>query len=71
MALLQFLFIVAVPLVAVGGGLVTLFLVGFVFDTLENPEAASRAIEAAFRRPARPSKAAGPDHYYRPYWQSR
>jgi hypothetical protein len=71
MALIQFLFIVAVPLVAVGGGLVTLFLVGFVFDTLENPEAASRAIEGAFRRPPRPSKMAGPDHYYRPYWQSR
>ena len=33
-SLVQFLFIVAVPLVAVGGGLVTLFLVGFVFDTL-------------------------------------
>jgi hypothetical protein len=71
MAVVQFLFIVAVPLVAVAGGLVTLFLVGFVFDTLENPEAASRAIEAAFRRPPRPSKAAGSDHYYRPYWQSR
>jgi hypothetical protein len=71
MALLQFLFIVAVPLVVVGGGLVTLFLVGFVFDTLENPEAATRAIEAAFRRPQKPSKPAGADHYYRPYWQAR
>jgi hypothetical protein len=71
MAVFQFLFIVAVPLIAVGGGLVTLFLVGFVFDTLENPENATRAIEAAFRRPHKPSKAAGPEHYYRPYWQSR
>jgi hypothetical protein len=71
LALIQFLFILAVPLVAVAGGLVTLFLVGFVFDTLENPEAATRAIEAAFRRPAKPSKTAGPGHYYRPYWQSR
>lgn len=71
MALIQFLFIVAVPLVVVAGGLVTLFLVGFVFDTLENPEAASRAIEGAFRRPGKPSKMVGPDHYYRPYWQSR
>ena len=71
MALIQFLFIVAVPLVAVAGGLVTLFLVGFVFDTLENPEPAMRAIEAAFRRPPKPPKAAGPKHYYRPYWQSR
>jgi hypothetical protein len=68
---IQFLFIVAVPLVAVAGGLVTLFLVGFVFDTLENPEAATRAVEAAFRRPAKASKPSGPDHYYRPYWLSR
>jgi hypothetical protein len=50
---------------------VTLFLVGFVFDTFENPEAASRAIEAVFRRPLRPARPAGPDHYYRPYWLSR
>ena len=71
MAVIQFLFIVAVPLLVVAGGLITLFLVGFVFDTLENPEAASRAIEAAFRRPLRPSKPTGPDHYYRPYWLSR
>jgi hypothetical protein len=71
MAVVQFLFIVAVPLVAVAGGLVTLFLVGFVFDALENPEAATRAIDAAFRRPAKASKPSGPDHYYRPYWQSR
>jgi hypothetical protein len=71
MALIQFLFIVAVPLVVVAGALVTLFLVGFVFDTLENPEAASRAIEALFRRPPRPPKPTGPDHYYRPYWLSR
>jgi len=71
MAVIQFLFIVAVPLVVVAGGLITLFLVGFLFDTLENPEAASRAIEAAFRRPPRPSKPTGPDHYYRPYWLSR
>jgi hypothetical protein len=71
MALVQFLFIMAVPLVAVGSGLVTLFLVGFVFDTLENPEAATRSIEAAFRRPLKPSKAAGRNHYYRPYWLSR
>ena len=71
MAILQFLFIVAVPLVAVFGGLFTLFLVGFIFDTLENPEAASQAIEAAFRRPPKPSKPAGSSHYYRPYWQSR
>jgi hypothetical protein len=33
----QFLFIVALPLVAVGGGLVALFAVGAFFDALEEP----------------------------------
>ena len=66
--MLEFLFVVMVPLVAVAGGLVTLFLVGFVFDALENPEPVSRAIEGMFRRPLAPAKIAGPEHYYRPYW---
>jgi hypothetical protein len=69
MPLIQFLFIVAVPLVAVGGGLVTLFLAGFVADALENPAEVSRAIEGAFRRPPKASHLAGPEHYYRPYWR--
>ena len=64
----QFLFIVLLPLVAVAGGLVTLFAVGALFDFLDNQEAFARRIEALFRRPPRPSKLAGPDHYYKPYW---
>jgi hypothetical protein len=66
--LLRFLFIVAVPLVVVAGGLVTLFAVGALFDFLENQEAFVKRIEAAFRRPPKTPTAAGPDHYYRPYW---
>jgi hypothetical protein len=66
----EFLFVVAVPLVAVAGGLATLFLVGFVFDALENPEPVSRAIEGLFRRPPKPARTTGADHYYRPYWRS-
>ncbi len=27
-----------------------------------------RRIEALFRKPPKPPKAPGPDHYYRPYW---
>ena len=66
--LLGFLFIVAVPLVAVAGGLVTLFAVGALFDFLENQGAFSKRIEAAFRRPPKTPVTAGTDHYYRPYW---
>jgi hypothetical protein len=69
MALLQFLFILAVPLVLVAGGVVTLFGVGAVFDALEHPGDLRRRIEGAFRRPPKPPKTAGRDHYYRPYWQ--
>ena len=70
MRLIQFLFILAVPLVAVAGGLITLFLAGLVADALENPAEVSRAIEGAFRRPPKASRPAGPEHYYRPYWRS-
>jgi hypothetical protein len=66
--LLRFLFIPGLAIAATVGGLVALFAVGALFDFLDNPTAGSRAVEALFRRPARPSKTAGPEHYYRPYW---
>lgn len=66
--LLGFLFIVIVPLVAVAGGLVTLFAVGALFDFLEHQESFAKRIEAAFRRPPKTPTGIGPDHYYRPYW---
>ena len=65
---LGILFIVAVPLVAVAGGLVTLFAVGALFDFLENQEEFAKRIEAAFRRPPKTPTGIGPDHYYRAYW---
>ena len=68
MALLQFLFILVVPMVVVAGALVTLFGVGALFDALEHPGELRGRIEGAFRRPAPASKNAGADHYYRPYW---
>ena len=66
--LLQFLFVVAVPFVVVGGALVTLFAVGALFDALEHPDNLGQRIEAAFRRAPKPPQIAGPDHYYRRYW---
>ncbi|HSB61704.1 MAG TPA: hypothetical protein VLI67_08285 [Vicinamibacteria bacterium] len=68
---LRFLFIVAVPVVVVAGGLLTLFAVGALFDFLENQEAAARRIEALFRRPPKAPKTPGPEHYYKPYWERR
>jgi len=67
-SLIEFLFIVAVPLVAVAGGLVTLFAVGALFDVLENPQHWTERVEGLFRGRPKPSKMAGPDHYYRAYW---
>jgi hypothetical protein len=68
MAIIQFLFILAVPLIVVAGALVTLFGVGALFDALEHPDELRARIEGAFRRPAKASKNAGADHYYRSYW---
>jgi hypothetical protein len=66
--LIQFLFIVVVPIVVAGGAVVSLFAVGALFDALEDPERLCQRIESAFRRTPKPPKMAGPDHYYRPYW---
>lgn len=68
MAVIQFLFIVLVPLFLVAGAVATLFAVGALFDALEHPEALRKRIEGAFRRPQKAGRVAGSDHYYRPYW---
>jgi hypothetical protein len=68
MALLKFLFIPALAMAVVVGGLVTLFGVGALFDALEHPDELRARVEGAFRRPAKASKIASADHYYRPYW---
>ncbi len=69
-AVIEFLFILVVPLVIVGGGLLTLFAIGALFEALENPGELKGRVERAFRRPPKDPKATGPDHYYKPYWQS-
>ena len=69
MAFFQFLFIVLVPLLLVGGGLVTIFALGALLDALDDPEELKQRIERAFRRPPKAAKPPDDDHYYRPYWE--
>ncbi len=69
-AIIQFAFILLVPLVVVGGALAGLFAIGALFDTLEHPEVLRQRIESAFRRPPRPPRETAPDHYYRPHWKA-
>jgi hypothetical protein len=64
----EFLFIVLLPVIMVAGGLVTLFAVGALFDALENPSAFADRLGQVMRGRPKPSRMAGPDHYYKPYW---
>jgi hypothetical protein len=66
-----FTLVLLLPLVIVGGGLVTLFAVGALFEALDHPHELRGRIEGLFRRPPRPGRLAGPEHYYRPYWIGR
>ena len=68
MKFLQFLFIVAIPLVAVGGGLVAFFAVGAFFEALEDPAVLGKRIEGAFRKPVAAPKPLPADHYYQQHW---
>lgn len=71
MRVLEFLFILAVPIGVVAGAVVSLFAIGALFYALEHPEAIRQQIEAVFRRPPAAPCAPGPDHYYKPFWASR
>ena len=68
---LGFGLILLLPLVVIGGGLVTLFAVGALFDALDHPHEVRGRIDGAFRRPPRPARMTKPDHYYQPYWSGR
>jgi hypothetical protein len=68
---LGFGFILLLPLVVIAGAVVTLFAVGALFDALDHPQELRGRIDAAFRRPPRPPRMTGPDHYYQPYWSGR
>ncbi len=58
----------AVVALIVAGVLGALAAVAVVFLAWRDPEASKRRVEALFRRPPRPPKTPGQDHYYRPYW---
>jgi amino acid transporter len=58
----------AVVSLIVAGVLVALAAVAAAFLAWRDPEASKRRVEALFRRPPRPPKTPGQDHYYRPYW---
>jgi hypothetical protein len=68
-SLVQFLFIVLVPLLIVAGTLVGLFAVGALFDLLDNPGQARARVEGLFRRPPAPPRAPDKDHFYQAHWQ--
>ncbi len=65
---IQFAFIVIVPLIVVRGAVASLFAMGALFDALENPGDLQARVDALFRRPPRPPRTPGPDHYYQPHW---
>jgi len=68
---LGFGLILLLPLVVIGGALVTLFAVGALFDALHHPSEVRTRIDALFRRPPAPARKTAPDHYYQPYWSGR
>jgi hypothetical protein len=68
--IVEFLFVLAIPLAVVGGALVGLFALGALFDALEHPEEMRARIEGAFKRPPKAPRETAPDHYYRPHWKA-
>lgn len=71
MDFIRFAFIVALPLLVVAGAVVSLFAIGAVFDALDDPGALRARVEGLFRRPPRPPREVGKDHYYRPHWAGK
>jgi hypothetical protein len=68
--LIQFSFIVVLPIVLVIGGLVSLFAAGALFDALENPGELRGRIEGLFRQPPAEPRPLGSDHYYQAPWRT-
>jgi hypothetical protein len=67
-SVLQFAFILLVPLVVVAGVLVGLFAVGALFDFLDNPGEARARVEGLFQRPASPARPPRKNHFYQAHW---
>jgi hypothetical protein len=55
-------------LLIVVGAVFTLTVLGLAVLTLRDADRTRRRIEQMFRRPPRPPRSPGDDHYYRPYW---
>jgi hypothetical protein len=55
-------------IVAVVLGLLLLGVVVLVAIALLRPDATRRRVLSLFRRPPRPARTPGQDHYYKPYW---
>ena len=70
LTVIQFGFVLLIPLVVVVGALVSLFALGALFDALEHPEQMRARIEGAFRRPPKAPRETAPDHYSRPHWKA-
>jgi hypothetical protein len=68
-ALVQFFFIVLVPLLIVAGTLAGLFALGALFDLMEHPGEARSRVEGLFRRPPAPPRPTDKGHFYQAYWQ--
>ena len=68
--LLQFGFILLVPLLIVAGTLVGLFAIGALFDLLDNPGETRSRIEGLFNRPPAAPRPPRKNHFYRAHWQS-
>lgn len=49
-------------------GAVALAVVVLAALAIANPAAARRRVLSLFRRPPRPARTPGQDHYYKPYW---
>ena len=57
---------ILILLIAAGAVLALLVLVA-VF-AMRDPRSAARRVESLFRRPRKPAKQPGSNHYYKPYW---
>lgn len=54
--------------VAVVLGLLLLGVTAFLLIVILRPDATRRRVLSLFRRPPRPPRTPGQDHYYKPYW---
>jgi len=68
----RFAFVFILPIALTAGVALAVFSLGALFYVLDHPEALRDElrsnIEAAFRRPPKPARNPGVDHYYQAYW---